>query len=250
MIVEKFVRTSCGTGSFHTAFRQCSNRGNTDIGEAGGGEAQRWPRCDQGRRGALVGSRMRRVPTVGERASADGKSGKRRGQKAKTGLAARSCRRSGGGGEIRTHGRVAPSPVFKTGAFNRSATPPKPGIVTWNRRPTAWSGWASERSAAPYASSLRKSACRSFRKRCPSGVGAIVSWSRAMRPRCSASSSAGSIDVMGNPVRSTKRCTGKPSTRRSALSMNSKGRSCGPTSCSSCTGVPARACSMNVAGCL
>jgi hypothetical protein len=29
-----------------------------------------------------------------------------------------------GGGGIRTRGRVAPSPVFKTGAFDRSATPP------------------------------------------------------------------------------------------------------------------------------
>jgi hypothetical protein len=31
----------------------------------------------------------------------------------------------GGGGEIRTHGWLAPSPVFKTGALNRSATPPR-----------------------------------------------------------------------------------------------------------------------------
>ena len=31
---------------------------------------------------------------------------------------------SGGEGEIRTHERVAPLPVFKTGAFNRSATSP------------------------------------------------------------------------------------------------------------------------------
>ncbi len=33
-------------------------------------------------------------------------------------------REDGGGGGIRTHGRVAPSSVFKTGAFNHSATPP------------------------------------------------------------------------------------------------------------------------------
>jgi hypothetical protein len=33
-------------------------------------------------------------------------------------------RESGGSGGIRTHGRVAPSPVFKTGALNRSATLP------------------------------------------------------------------------------------------------------------------------------
>ena len=30
----------------------------------------------------------------------------------------------GGGGEIRTHGRVTPTTIFKTVAFNRSATPP------------------------------------------------------------------------------------------------------------------------------
>jgi hypothetical protein len=33
----------------------------------------------------------------------------------------------GGSGEIRTHDRVAPTPVFKTGAFNRSATLPIEG---------------------------------------------------------------------------------------------------------------------------
>ena len=31
----------------------------------------------------------------------------------------------GGGGEIRTHGPVAQTPVFKTGALDHSATPPK-----------------------------------------------------------------------------------------------------------------------------
>ncbi len=31
---------------------------------------------------------------------------------------------NGGWGEIRTHGEVAPTPVFKTGALNRSATHP------------------------------------------------------------------------------------------------------------------------------
>ena len=32
---------------------------------------------------------------------------------------------NGGGGGIRTHERFNPLPVFKTGAFNHSATPPK-----------------------------------------------------------------------------------------------------------------------------
>jgi hypothetical protein len=31
----------------------------------------------------------------------------------------------GGSGEIRTHGRLTPSPVFKTGALNHSATLPR-----------------------------------------------------------------------------------------------------------------------------
>ena len=33
----------------------------------------------------------------------------------------------GGGGGIRTHGRLSPTSVFKTGAFNHSATPPTGG---------------------------------------------------------------------------------------------------------------------------
>lgn len=33
-------------------------------------------------------------------------------------------RHGGGGGEIRTHGSFKASTVFKTAAFNRSATPP------------------------------------------------------------------------------------------------------------------------------
>ena len=39
------------------------------------------------------------------------------------------CEMSGGGGEIRTHGRVTPTTIFKTVAFNRSATPPKRKIL-------------------------------------------------------------------------------------------------------------------------
>ena len=40
---------------------------------------------------------------------------------------------AGGSGGIRTHGRVSPSPVFKTGAFNRSAT--LPGREFYRRPP-------------------------------------------------------------------------------------------------------------------
>ena len=36
---------------------------------------------------------------------------------------------TGGGGEIRTLGGLSPSLVFKTSAFNRSATPPEAGML-------------------------------------------------------------------------------------------------------------------------
>ena len=39
--------------------------------------------------------------------------------------AGRNAAAGGGGGGIRTHGGVAPTPVFKTGTFDRSATPPQ-----------------------------------------------------------------------------------------------------------------------------
>jgi hypothetical protein len=46
---------------------------------------------------------------------------------------ARRVRRNGGGG-IRTHEGLLP-PVFKTGALNRSATPPRPGATPRGRLP-------------------------------------------------------------------------------------------------------------------
>ena len=50
----------------------------------------------------------------------------------------------GGGGEIRTHGRVAPTTIFKTVAFNRSATPPvckshkKEALNSKQEKPTSY----------------------------------------------------------------------------------------------------------------
>src|SRR5205809_6645733 len=38
-----------------------------------------------------------------------------------------------GGGEIRTHGELAPTAVFKTAAFDRSATPPELGNADKHR---------------------------------------------------------------------------------------------------------------------
>ena len=45
---------------------------------------------------------------------------------------------SGGRGGIRTHGGLAPTPVFKTGALNHSTTHPFPG---WNARVIKWLIW-------------------------------------------------------------------------------------------------------------
>src|SRR3546814_18445316 len=39
--------------------------------------------------------------------------------------------RNGGWGGIRTHGELAPTPVFKTGALNRSATHPLRASRSW-----------------------------------------------------------------------------------------------------------------------
>ena len=52
------------------------------------------------------------------------------------------ARASGGGSGIRTHGDIAATPVFKTGALNRSAIPPVPFagmredacVFKWQRR--------------------------------------------------------------------------------------------------------------------
>ena len=41
---------------------------------------------------------------------------------------------SGGETEIRTQERVAPLPVFKTGAFNRSAISPLVSVLTINHK--------------------------------------------------------------------------------------------------------------------
>ena len=54
--------------------------------------------------------------------------------------------RTGGGGEIRTLGGLSPSLVFKTSAFNHSATPPRHGqnltpMLRTVKELTAKSGW-------------------------------------------------------------------------------------------------------------
>jgi hypothetical protein len=42
---------------------------------------------------------------------------------------------TGGGGEIRTHERLSPLTVFKTVAFNRSATPPGVSRALFDKPP-------------------------------------------------------------------------------------------------------------------
>src|SRR4051812_47906578 len=65
-----------------------------------------------------------------------------------------------GGGGIRTHGTLTSTPVFKTGALNRSATPPSRG--------NAWRSLDSTRKRARHAP-LAFNEERSFRRR--NGIG-------------------------------------------------------------------------------
>src|SRR5260221_9845844 len=70
-------------------------------------------------------------------------------------------RGSGGGGGIRTPGRVAPTAVFKNAAFDHSATPPRllgtphsPIAVSFARGSSAptrqfWNGRCTARTTAP-----------------------------------------------------------------------------------------------------
>ena len=56
----------------------------------------------------------------------------------------------GGSGEIRTHERVPPSAVFKTAAFNHSATLPEEPALYINHCPTG-----SKRTGQPASASAR-----------------------------------------------------------------------------------------------
>ena len=91
---------------------------------------------------------------------------------------------TGGGGEIRTHGRVPPSLVFKTSALNHSATPPfatTPARIARAVREDRIIQLAMHLPQLPrknYCSSLRKICCKSFRKHLPSSVGLMILWSR------------------------------------------------------------------------
>ena len=69
----------------------------------------------------------------------------------------------------------------------------------------------------------RNSACRSFRKRRPSGVGPGLS-GRARAGPCASPRRSRAATASGNPVRSAKSDAGTPSARRSAFSMNSNGK--------------------------
>ena len=83
-------------------------------------------------------------PRVGGRATTDERAGSR----------PKRARRDSGGGGIRTRGPLSRTPVFKTGALNRSATPPS-GTVALHR--------------ADAAGRHLYTASRSFQERWPSG---------------------------------------------------------------------------------
>jgi hypothetical protein len=59
----------------------------------------------------------------------------------------------GGSGEIRTHERVTPLPVFKTGAFNRSATLPE-GRMIYEARFSAKSWYCAARLVSEVIAAL------------------------------------------------------------------------------------------------
>src|SRR6202035_1464247 len=65
-----------------------------------------------------------------------------------------------GGGEIRTHGTLAGPPVFKTGAFDHSATPPGCALILSKGRD--WSKQSLTRSLDQ---------CRDCRKLSPARMG-------------------------------------------------------------------------------
>ena len=81
--------------------------------------------CSFGSGGSNTGSSQRRSSrlTVGKG------NGRPRWHRCRTRAESlRSCRSDGGEGGIRTHGRLPATAVFKTAAFNRSATSPRDGL--------------------------------------------------------------------------------------------------------------------------
>src|SRR3546814_2834507 len=69
--------------------------------------------------------------------------------------------RNGGWGGIRTHGELAPTPVFKTGALNRSATHPLRasrswrGVISYRRYPQRKRAKRSEEHTSELQSLMR-----------------------------------------------------------------------------------------------
>ena len=151
---------------------------------------------------------------------------------------------TGGSCEIRTHGGLTSSPVFKTGAFNRSAKLP-----CWNSRKYC-NRFAL--TARTHHFSGKNKACKSLKKSNPSAVGTTRCKSRVISPFSSARLSADCNTVTGNPVRSEKSANKKPSGSRNALSMNSNGKSARATSSLCETALSARdassAWSINIRG--
>ena len=73
------------------------------------------------------------------------------GKKAKRGWKPPICWVLGGSGEIRTHGGVAPTAVFKTAALNRSATLPLRAPILGGFAGRPGRGWRVKLPAAPPA---------------------------------------------------------------------------------------------------
>ena len=67
---------------------------------------------------------------------------------------------SGGGGGIRTHGTISRTPVFKTGALNRSATPPDDCFAFLKHRKTVKHNTQSTRVQSLSERLLSSFSCR------------------------------------------------------------------------------------------
>ena len=98
--------------------------------------------------------------------------------KIKKPLKSRAYSSTGGSGEIRTHERVAPSAVFKTAAFNRSATLPECAALYINH-----AGLAARRPQLETALLLHAAHLQAARSACPG-----VQFSRSARSNSSAGS--------------------------------------------------------------
>ena len=125
--------------------------------------AMRWGRAalrghggmtDCGTRGVAIRSKSARTRSNVRAAGPFEPRGAKCARKSRAGKERRNVcagkRGDGGGRGIRTHEGRKALPVFKTGAFNRSASPPRGAIVTRNRATSVSPAQSLQRSIVPF----------------------------------------------------------------------------------------------------